>query len=162
MLSRMPASASKHRPTRRLGPNANAQCPHPHPQARGSSPTSVCTQHTCAKFQTARHTATFAPIMSAFGGKADLGDGLIRNRDPNVRYWGLSGRSRHAPKESAYSHKRTLRLSVLAPRIFVLAIQSATFRSSAWRAARVQRPRALISFIFLCLKKILTSSLTTD
>ena len=57
--------------------------------------------------------------------------------------------------------KRTLRLSVLAPRAFVLAIQFATFGSGAWRAARVQNPRALMSFIFLCLKEILTNSLTT-
>jgi len=26
--------------------------------------------------------------MSAIGGEADIGEGLIRNRDPNVRYWG--------------------------------------------------------------------------
>jgi len=26
--------------------------------------------------------------MSAIGGKADIGKGLMRNRDPNVRYWG--------------------------------------------------------------------------
>ena len=35
---------------------------------------------------------------------------------------------------SACSHNRTLTLLVLAPRIFVLAIQSAAFRSCAWGA----------------------------
>jgi len=30
-------------------------------------------------------------FMSAIGGKADIGRGLTRNHDLNVRYWGLSG-----------------------------------------------------------------------
>jgi hypothetical protein len=45
---------------------------------------------------------------SAIGGKADIGEGLIRNCDPNVRYWGQSGRSRGRGSMSAYSQKRTL------------------------------------------------------
>ncbi len=39
---------------------------------------------------------------------------------------------------SANSHKRTLRLSVLAPRVFVLAIQFATFRSCVWGAVWIK------------------------
>ena len=44
----------------------------------------------------------------------------------------------------------------------LLAIQSATFRSCTWGAAWSQKPRALVSVIFLCLKEKLTNSLTND
>ncbi len=41
----------------------------------------------CPLWVISGHSAIPSP-MSAFGGKADIGEGLIRNRDPNVRYWG--------------------------------------------------------------------------
>ncbi len=41
----------------------------------------------CPLWVKSRHSAPH-PFMSAIGGKADIGEGLIRNRDLNVRYWG--------------------------------------------------------------------------
>ncbi len=58
------------------------------------------------------------PFMSAIGGKADIGEGLMRNRHLNVRFRGLSGRSRAARCMSAYSHKRTFGIPLPASEQF--------------------------------------------